>query len=83
MNSSWSLGGYKPRIKWQNQLQQREWTSQQIGEAIQSGKQLPVVNNANPANAATRYVHPHMGRSVVVDNISNEVLHVGGDGYQY
>lgn len=31
----------------------------------------------------TRYVHPETGRSVVVDDVSKEVIHVGGDGFKY
>lgn len=32
---------------------------------------------------ATRYVHPKTSKSVVVDNKTNEVFHVGADGYEY
>jgi hypothetical protein len=82
-NPEWRLGGHHSTVKWQNQFQNRGWTAEQIGEAIQSRKQFPAINKQNPANAATRYVHPQTGRSVVVDKITNEVLHVGGDGFQY
>ena len=34
-----------------------------------------------PGHSATRYVHPTAGRSVVVDDVTNEVVHVGGDGF--
>ena len=34
-------------------------------------------------NSATRYVHPETGRSVVIDNVTGEVIHVGGDGFKY
>ena len=50
---------------------------------MQNGRQIAVVNNVNPGNAATRYVHPDTGRSVIVDNVTGEVLHVGGDGFVY
>jgi hypothetical protein len=56
---------------------------QQIDEAIASGKQFPAPNNVNPANGATRFVHPTTGRSVVIDNVTKELLHVGGDGFKY
>lgn len=61
----------------------RGWTAEQITEAIQLGQRLPAVNNVRPGNAATRYVHPATGRSVVVDDVTGEVIHVGGDGYVY
>jgi hypothetical protein len=28
-------------------------------------------------------VHPRTGRSVVVDDATGEVFHVGGDGFEY
>jgi hypothetical protein len=37
----------------------------------------------NEGNTATRYVHPETGRSVVVDDETKEVIHVGGDGFKY
>jgi hypothetical protein len=64
-------------------MAQRGWTPQQITEALQNGQQFPAVNKVNPANAATRYVHPTTARSVVVDSITGEVIHVGGDGFVY
>jgi hypothetical protein len=64
-------------------MAQRGWTSDQITEAIQSGSTFPATNHVNPSNAATRYVHPTTGRSVVVDDVTGEVIHVGGDGSVY
>ncbi len=64
-------------------MTQRGWTPQQLSEAIQNGQQFPAVNNVNPGKVATRYVHPTTGRSVVVDTVSGEVIHVGGDGFVY
>lgn len=78
-----SYGGHKSSTKWKNQMQKRGWTEQQIDEAIAKGKQFPATNNVNPANGATRYVHPATGRSVVIDNITKDLLHVGGDGFKY
>ncbi|MGH7139994.1 MAG: colicin E5-related ribonuclease [Pirellulales bacterium] len=64
-------------------MARRGWTPQEISEAIQNGQRFKAVNNVNPGNAATRYVHPATRRSVVVDNITGEVIHVGGDGFVY
>jgi hypothetical protein len=64
-------------------MSSRGWTSDQITEAIASGDQFPATNLVNPGNPATRYVHPTTGRSVVVDNATAEVIHVGGDGFKY
>lgn len=61
----------------------RGWTSEQITEAIQHGEQHPAPNKVNPGNPATRYVNPTTGRSVVMDNVTHQILHVGGDNFDY
>ena len=80
---SWRLGAGRSPAKWASQMAKRGWTSEQITEAIESGAQHPAENRPNPGNPATRYVHPKTGRSVVVDDVTNEVIHVGGDGFKY
>jgi hypothetical protein len=80
---TWNLGEHKSAQKFQNQMQKRGWTSEQIDEAISDGQQFRAPNKINPGNTATRYVHPTTGRSVVVDDVTREVLHVGGDGFKY
>jgi hypothetical protein len=60
----------------------RGWTEQQIAEAIKSGQQIPAINKAT-GNVAIRYVHTQTGQSVVVDTVTNEVIHVGGPGFKY
>jgi hypothetical protein len=80
---TWSFGANKSDSKWQNQMSQRGWTSQQITSAIKFGSQFPAKNNINPNNPATRYVHPVTGRSVVVDEVTNEIIHIGGNNYGY
>ena len=57
-------------------MKTRGWTSEQMTEAIQYGKQIPAVNKAT-GNPAVRYVYPSTGQSVVVDSVTNEVVHVG------
>ena len=80
---AWNYGDHKSQTKWKNQMNQRGWTEQQINEAMISGKQYSAPNNINPSNGATRYVHPNTGRSVVIDNTTRSILHVGGDGFKY
>jgi RHS repeat-associated protein len=82
-STAWTLGAGKSAAKWAGQMQKRGWTSKQIDDAIQSGKQYPAANNLNPANGATRFVNPQTGRSVVIDNKTGQVIHVGGDGFKY
>jgi hypothetical protein len=52
-----------------------------IDEAKPSGQQVRAINKAN-GNAATRYVHPETGQSVVIDDVTGEVIHVGGPGFK-
>ena len=79
----WCFGSNHSAQQWQNKMQQRDWTPDRITEAIQGGQTFPPVNNVHPANAATRHVHPTTGRSVVIDDTTREVIHLGGDGYVY
>lgn len=64
------------------QMVPRGWTQQQIDEAMLTGNQIPAINRAN-GNPATRYVHPGTGQSVVRDNVTGEIIHVGGPGFRY
>ncbi len=79
----WKLGEFKPLEKWRSQMVKRGWTEQQINEAIEAGAKNPAQNLVNKGNPVTRYVHPRTGRSVVIDNVTGEVIHVGGDGFKY
>ena len=80
---SWTLGKNLSAQQWQNQMQKRGWTPAQITEAMQVGRQFPAPNHVSPGHSATRYVHSTTGRSVVVDDVNGEVIHVGGDGFLY
>jgi len=64
------------------QMAKRGWSERLINDAIASGKRFPAVNKAT-GNPATRYVHPGTGQSVVVDNVTKQVIHVGGPGFRY
>ena len=60
----------------------RGWTREQINEARDHGERRPAVNHET-GQAATRYIHPETGRSVVIEDVSGDVIHVGGDGFIY
>ncbi len=64
-------------------MARRGWTEAQITEAITKGRAFDAVNLVNKANGATRFVHPTTGQSVVIDNVTKELLHVGGNGFVY
>jgi RHS repeat-associated protein len=80
---TWVFGAFKSEAKWASQLAQRGWTAEQITEAITKGKSFEAVNLVNKANTATRYVHPTTGQSVVIDDVTREIIHVGGEGFKY
>ncbi len=54
-----------------------------INDAIENGEQFPAPNNIHPGNPAIRYVNPSTGKSVVRDEITKEILHVGDDTFGY
>lgn len=60
----------------------RGWDNKAVQEAMRSGKQVRATNKAN-GNPATRYIHPTTGQSMVVDDVTGEVIHVGGPGFKY
>ncbi len=61
------------------QMKARGWTEQMILEALKA-KGIPAAGKDGPA---TRYVHPATGKSVVVDDVTGEIFHVGGEGFLY
>lgn len=72
----------KDPVKLERQMAQRGWTWRQIEEAKAEGHGYPVINRETNASA-TRYIHPGTGRSVIIDDTTGDVIHVGGDGYVY
>ena len=64
-------------------MRQRGWTPAQITEAVQGGAKVSAINTVIPGSGATRFVHPTTGRFVVIDDVTAEVIHIGGDGYVY
>jgi hypothetical protein len=79
---TWRLGAGKSAAKWEGQMAERGWTPELIDEAVAGGEQIRAVNKAT-GNAATRYVHPTTGQSVVIDDVTGEVLQVGGPGFRF
>lgn len=61
------------------QMQKRGWTETEIREAMQT-KGIPTIGKNG---AATRFIHPKTGKSVVVDDKTGEIFHVGDIGFKY
>ncbi|MBZ5856408.1 colicin E5-related ribonuclease [Flavihumibacter profundi] len=81
--SSWIYGAFKTDAKWASQLSERGWTPEQITEAVTKGKRFDAVNLVHKGNPASRYVHPTTGQSVVIDDVTKELLHVGKLDFLY
>lgn len=64
------------------QMAQRGWSTTLIDEARRGGRSFRATNKETGA-PATRYVHPETGRSVVIEDGTGDVIHVGGDGFIY
>jgi hypothetical protein len=77
------LGQHKSDAKWARQLEKRGWTKESIHEAVKNGKSYPAENKVNLGNSATRYVHPKTGKSVVIDDVTKEVIQIGAKNFQY
>jgi hypothetical protein len=65
--------------KIRRQMAKRGWTDQQLIEAMTTNG-IPAQGKHGPA---TRYVHPVTGKSLVIDNTTGEIFHVGGEGFKY
>jgi hypothetical protein len=65
--------------KIRQQMLRRGWTEQQLREAMAR----PGIAARGKNGPATRYIHPVSGKSVIVDNVTKEIFHVGGEGYKY
>ncbi|UXT51853.1 hypothetical protein FY136_21780 [Agrobacterium tumefaciens] len=72
----------KEKEKLERQMKQRGWTHEQIEEAMKSGQKFPA-KNMQTGGSATRYVHPKTGQSVVIDDTTGGIIHVGGPGFVY
>jgi hypothetical protein len=64
------------------QMRERGWTWEQIDVARRLGRAVPAIN-FETGGPATRYIHPSTGQSVIVDDTTGDVFHVGAKGYGY
>ena len=61
------------------QVLSRGWTTQEILDTVQNGKEYPAINNAT-GGPATEFVNSVTGRFVVVDNVTGQILQVSRSG---
>ena len=70
---------FSNEAKLRQQMRKRGWTEQEIREALATPG-IPAKGKHHPA---TRHVHPVTGKSVIVDDVTGDIFHVGGEGYAY
>ncbi|MFN2533029.1 MAG: hypothetical protein ABR555_17225 [Pyrinomonadaceae bacterium] len=61
----------------------RAWTKKMVEDAVSVGQKFPAINKLRTGAAATRYVHPTTGQSVVIDDITNEIKHIDAQRFRY
>jgi len=61
----------------------RGWTIVEIQEAYDKGVTYPAVDETANSAPATRFVHPASGKSVVINNATGRIIHVGGKDFLY
>lgn len=61
----------------------RGWSTTEIQEACDKGAAYPAVDETASASTATRFVHPTSGKSVVINNATGNIIHVGGKDFLY
>jgi hypothetical protein len=66
-----------------NSMTKRGWSTDEIRDAFENGESYPATDLTNGGTAATRYVNPTTGKSVVINNTTGGVIHVGGPGFKY
>lgn len=64
-------------------MKKRGWVLEQIQEAIITGRQLPANNHIHKDNGAIRYIHPQTGKSIIIDMVTRELIHIGKKDFLY
>lgn len=64
-------------------MKKRGWVLEQIQEAITTGRQLPANNHIHKDNGAIRYIHPQTGKSIIIDMVTRELIHIGKKDFLY
>jgi hypothetical protein len=70
---------FSNEAKLRRQMKARGWTDAMIIETLQTTP-FPATGKDGPA---LRYIHPGTGKSVVVDQATGAIFHVGGEGFLY
>jgi RHS repeat-associated protein len=65
-------------------MERRGWTKEMIEEAFRAGPvEARIDKTVSPFGNATRYVHPGTGQSVVINDVTGNVIQVGAPGFRF
>ena len=70
---------------WGNYMSKRGWAFDDIQQTLLKGKWTPHsgTNYLNPGNPMSIVTNPSTGKSLIIDNVTKEVIQLGGKGFKY
>jgi hypothetical protein len=70
---------------WSNYMNKRGWNFDDIQQTLLKGKWNPHsgTNYINYGNSMSIVTNPKTGKSLIIDNITKEIIHLGEKGYVY
>jgi hypothetical protein len=70
---------------WGNYMSKRGWSFDDIQQTLLKGKWTPHsgTNYINPGNSMSIVTNHSTGKSLVIDNITKEIIQLGGSGFKY
>jgi RHS repeat-associated protein len=68
---------------WATYMSKRGWNFNEIQQTLTKGKWSPHTGNnyLNPGNSMSIVTDPKTGKSLIIDNISKEIIQLGGKGW--
>ena len=70
---------------WGNYMSKRGWSGKDIQQTLLKGKWGPYsgTNYLNPGNSMSIVTNPITGKSLIIDNITKEIIQLGGTGFKF
>lgn len=77
LNSTWK--------NWANYMSNRGWSFGDIQKTLLNGKWSPHSGNnyLNPGNSMSKVTNINTGRSLIIDNVTKDIIHLGKPGFVY
>ena len=70
---------------WGKYMGNKGWTPDEIQQTLIKGKWKPHLgtNHMNPGNPMRLVTNPYTGKSLIIDNVTREIIQLGRKGYRY